>query len=307
MKIIFVLFCFILLLVGFTRGQVVNKEKNTDLSTASRTRLLLNLSYLNQQVKPLDSAAVKVYLKIEIANFIWKRKIGEGQEFAENLAEEAIRELQTSKAQIPSLYLNSFQTDIISSLKINSPDFFQKISKKYDLEGNNYAQSYNLVSKHGNSGISKAIEQVKKSLSSQDTSSNPVAVVFIIEELLAQNKIAETNSILEFILTSVEKSAESSYELFLYLNKKYVSQTTPVELQKKFLKFIIAAGQSALQKPTLNTLDSEKRQNIYQILSYNLSKIQTILPSEFPQALAITNSLRKNMTNAFKGGNKQAH
>ncbi len=307
MKIIFALFCFILLLVDFTRGQVVNKEKNTDLSTASRTRLLLNLSYLNQQVKPLDSATVKVFVKIETANFIWKRKISEEHEFAESLMEEAIKELQTRKAEIPGFYLSSFQTDIISSLKTNSPDFFQKISKKYDLEGDDYAQSYNLVSKQGNSGISKAIEQVKKSLSSQDTSSNPVAVVFIVEELLAQKKIAEANSILEFILASFEKTAESSYELFLYLNNKYTSQTTPADLQKKFLRFIIAAGQSALQKPSLNTLDLKKRQNIYQILDYNLLKIQTILPSEFPQALAVKDSLRKNMTNAFKGGNKQAH
>ena len=300
MKLISALFYFVLLLVNFTNGQVVNKGKDTDLLTVSRARLLLNLSNLNQETKTLDSVAVKIFVKIEIANFIWKRKISEGQDFAESLMEEAIRELQTRKAEIPILYLNAFQTDITSSLKANSPDFFQKISKKYNLEVDGYAQSYDLVSKHGKNGISKAIEQVKKSLSSLDTSSNPVGVVFIIEELLAQNKITEANSILESILTSVEKSATNSYELFLYLNERYVSQTTPIDLQKRFLKFAIAAGQSALQKPSVNSLDSEKRQNIYQILKYNILKIQTILPSEFPQALAITDSLRKSLTNAFK-------
>lgn len=301
MKIILVSFSLALLFVGFSNAQVVEKEKDEDLSIAARTRLLINLSYLNQQVKTLDSATIKVFLRIETADFIWKRRISEEREFAESLLEDAIKELQTRKAEIPGFYQISFQTDIISSLKRNSPDFFQKVSKKYGLEENDYAQSYNLISKRGNSGISKAIEQVKKSLSDQDVSSDPpVEVVFMIEELTAQNKIVEANSILEFILTSFEKSAGGSYELFLYLNKKYTSPTTSIDLQKRFLRFIIAAGQSTLQKPNLNALDLKKRQNIYQILDYNLLKIQTILPSDFPQALAVKDILQKSMTDAFK-------
>lgn len=299
MKIVFTLLC-ILLFVSFASGQNSNKEEEINLITASHMQVLLNFSNLDKKLKNLDSASVKIFLKIEMANFIWKKKIIGGKEFAESFMEEAVQDLQTYKTEIPDFYKNSFQTSIISSLKINSPGLFQKISKKYDLKEDDYIQSYKSISEYGNSGASKAVDEVKKALTNQNNSSDKMALVFIVKELLAGNKITEVNSILELILASERASNTTSYLLLSYLSENYTSQTAPSDLQKRFLKLIIALGQSVLQKSNLDGLDLEKRQNIYEILRNNLLKIEALLPLEFPQALAIVDILRKNMSEAFR-------
>ena len=299
MKIICALF-YLLLSVTFASGQISSKDKEISLITASHTQVLFNLSVHNQELKNLNNVSVKIFLKIEMANFIWRRKIIGGKEIAEDLMEEAIQNLQRYKTEIPEFYKNSFQTNIISSLKINSPAFFQKISKKYNLKEDEYIQGYKSISDYKNSEASKAIDEIKKALTNPNTSSNKLALVFIVKELLANNKTAEANSILELILASEENSDVTSYLLLLYLSETYTSQKTPSDLQKKFLKLVITAGYSILQKSSLDAVDLEKRQNLYQILKNNLPKIELLLPLEFPQILALMGNLRKGLLETFK-------
>lgn len=123
----------------------------------------------------------------------------------------------------------------------------------------------------------------------------------MVKGLLSANKIEEANSVLELILASEEGSKANSCMLLSFLSPDYMSPTTPSGLQKRFLRLCIAAAQTILLRPAgVDPIYAEQGQFINAILKTNLSKIEALLPAEYPQALAMTNSLRKAMPESFK-------
>lgn len=297
MKCLQSLLIFSLLLSSFgVRGQDKSKQKEITPETAAlHAQTLSNLSSLNQQIKTVDSATVRIFLRLKMSDFIWRKKIIGGQNLAESITAEAVEDFQKNKTEIPSLYQNSLQADALALLRVNTPVLYKKVSKEFDLEKGDPLQSYKLASEHSNTGTAKAIDDVKNRLVAGNSPANVTAIIFIVRELLAQNKVAEVNSILESVLTSQEQTDTSPPKLLLFLNENFLAQTTPITLQKRFLTVVIGKGQILLQQFNAGNQSGDDFQTIYMMLRSNLPQVQRLLPSEYASTLALFDALQKKL------------
>jgi hypothetical protein len=289
------IFCLLLSSFG-VRGQDKSKQKVIGPETvALHAQILSNLSSLNQQIKTVDSATVRIFLLLKMSDFIWRKKIIGGQNLAESVTTEAVEDFQKNKTEIPSLYQNSLQADALALLRVNVPVLYKKKSKEFDPENGDPSQSYKLAAEHSNRGTAKAIDDLKNRLVTGNSPANIAAIIFIVRELLGQNKVSEVNSILETVLASQEQTDTSAPELLLFLNENFLAQTTPITLQKRFLSIVIAKGQRLLQQLNAGNERGVDFQTIYIMLRSNLPQVLRLLPSDYPQALVLVDALQKRL------------
>lgn len=295
MKAIQNLLLFALLLTVSVRSQTSGAQEKGISDAFFYAQTLSRLSSLNQQIKTVDSAALRASLRLKISDFIWRNKIVEGQSLAENVIVEALEDFQKNKTEIPAPYQDLFQADALALLRVNAPTLYKKISARGGLEKGNSLQSYKLVTEHGETGAAKAIADVKNRLIAANDPANINAIIFIIQELLTQNRVLEVNSILETVLASQGQAGTFSPQLLLFLNGNFLSQTTPIDLQKRFLTVVIANGQQLLLQLNAGNENRANYQSIYTVLNSNLPQVQKLLPSEYPQVLALVNALQKKL------------
>lgn len=285
---------FLLLSSVAVKGQVKQKEFKPETS-ALHAQALLNFSNLNQQIKSVDNTTVRTFLRLKLSDFIWRKKIIGGQSLAETIVTEALEDFRKNKSEIPDFYQNSFQADAMALLRVYASALYKKISKEFDLEKDNPLHSYKLATGYGDSGIRKAVDDVKKRLIVENDPDSFTSVVFIVFELQKQNKVAEVNSILEAVLASQEQMASSSPKLLLFLNESFHAHTTPLSLQKRFLTVAFAKGQRLLQQLNVGNVSGDDFQVIYMTLRINLPHVQRLLPIDYPQALALVDALQKKL------------
>lgn len=289
-----------LLLLPFT-VKAQNKDGQNEINpvAALHAQTLSRISSLNQQIKTVDNATLRIYLRLKIADFIWRKKVLEGQSSADNIVLEAVEDFQKNKTEIPDFYKNSFEADIQSLLRLYSPAAYKKISQDFGFKKENALSSYGLMDGYDEAGIFKAVEDVKKRLLTND-STNITAITFIIKELSSKNKTAEVNSVLDTIITSHERAIIYNPKLLFFLNQEFTAKTTPINLQKRHLNLTLTNGQRLLQKLNSGVADRGNYQDIYYSLKNNLLEIERLLPSEFPQAIAILNALQEKQSQEKK-------
>ncbi|HEX8567662.1 MAG TPA: hypothetical protein VF648_18635 [Pyrinomonadaceae bacterium] len=293
------LLLFLLLLSGSVNAQRKSVPKNQESGIVLQAQKLARISSLNQQVKTIDSATLRTFLRLKLSDFIWKKKFIDGQSLAENIIQESVEDFQKNITEIPDFYKSSLQADILSILRINSPTLYKKISDNFDSTSNSL-QSYRLAGDYGNSGILNAVEDVKNRLLPSTNPADRTAIIFIVKKLLLQNKVAEVNSILEAIIERQEQSILDDSKLLFFLSRDFIAQTTPISLQKRFLIKALNNGQILLQKLNSGNVDRETHLNVYNTLRNNLQEIEKLLPSEYPRALVIASALQNKSSQSDK-------
>jgi hypothetical protein len=266
--------CLLLCLLALacaSQGAAQRAAENNGGHTFQRTRTLLD--ELPAQIKSMDEPALRVFLRLRLAGFLWSRDFQETSNKASTICLEALADLQAHKTDIPEYDLNWFRKDILSLLEIHSPELAARAIKQYGLEPNGDAQKVEAALSSLDSGgdAKAAVEKVREVLNSGQ---NPNLIMTFFLDRLKQERPSEVPPLLASILTIEEQKPGSiSPQNFIFFLHLYLSKETPPALQERFLKVALKATSGSFAGA-----DQSQLKDAYSLLRAILPAVEKRLP-----------------------------
>jgi hypothetical protein len=261
-----------------------NKVKSNLQETTIKKQIIVD--DLENQVRDISFAAVRVFVRYKLAAWLWKDGKDETGR-ADQLAVKAIDELYEKKTEIPSLYANTLKPDVFALLEVNAKDTAKKLREKYDFSSEDeLVNAQSLLNKKD--GEKLATEKILKSLSNQTELSS--TTTFLIDQLQSR-KSPELLRILTAILNLEEtsKSNLSTDSLFLIVYC-FRDSIVPNDLRLRFFKIVISKARNAVQFPDSNV------QSAYRLLNSVMPDIPANAPNLLTEANALQSVLRARIS-----------
>lgn len=288
MKLFGVLILNLLLAANLAAQDSVRSDLLNENRQNQQRAFTLNL--LKSDVTALEDAPLKCSFRLQIAKFIFEKKVAGYFETANDFIAGCLEDVDKNSNQFSESETAFWRSHLISLLRVNSPAAASKFEEKYlntnqDKNLSNF-QELNL-SKDPTTIVNKLISEIQKGQVSPD-------IIFSVVEVQQKNK-EEFVRLLESLLPFFENTSKiDDFALVLNaLSSYYVSESAPLELRKGFLLFAVRLGQKALLEQA-NSQFAELSRNI---LRLSLPKIEELLPSQYPQALAIFSTLNSKLAN----------
>lgn len=283
----------LLSLVSFSFGQ--KKTFNTDAQQkfAQKQIELLRLKY---QIKDIDMAAVRVFLRYRIAFTLWQKNNSENFE-AKEVAIEAFSDLQENKATIPDLYYRDFNSKILALLESNAPEAVAKLQKKYDLQTNQdeIGVAYSLLGKKDSASL--AFTYFRKSLKTGQEI-NPMTH-FFLSRLQSEKSLMFPVALSEILDIEEKANGNSSAETLVMLVDYFRDSSVSAKLWNRFVATIGRTAQKILMTPEANVRDAYNLVN-----AVILDVEQKSPPAIFAELNAIKSALGARASNAEKEAEK---
>lgn len=260
---------------GVSAGQPAPSPANAQLK---RQRAEAVIASASDKIKSLDEPAVRVFLRLRAARFLWAEKTPEAAKAAESLAAEALTDLQENEAAIPGHYAGLFRRQLLAALQVHAPELAKQFVKKYDLEGaaRGFDTAYELLGSAD--GAAKAVEIMRRNIAG-DTPVADSSLNFFLSRL-DETQPDEVNRLLADLLGAMER-APAGYPanyLFGVANKYLHREATPAELKARFLGQIVRASAN----PT--ALPPGEQTLAYNLLRANMAAVERLLPAQYAQA-----------------------
>lgn len=293
-KSIFLFLQFLLFACSFY-GQSNTKSK-PQAPTPAIPQIIFSLNSLNEDAALMDSAAARIFLRVEMADFLWKQKVTGGDDLAKSFVVKAVEDFQSHKEQIPIFYQKILASKISSTLRHYSPSVLDQVTQKYDFKPNANDSGYKQLDNYGKDDASKVASDVRTKILNNPDSLNDGSITFILYKLYSLNKITEANLLLDAVASAGDKSLSlKTSETFFFLKDSFLRNTTPIETQKKYFNLIFNLNKQylmILQKPSVSNEERSVGKNLYQNLRYILPAVENILPSLHPGYAALANALQ---------------
>lgn len=203
---------------------------------------------LENQAKDIPFAAVRVFLRGKIAEWLWKNGKDETGR-AESLAVKAIDELYEKKSEIPNPYFSSIKSDIFALLETNSKDAAKRLSEKYGFTyADELSNAHSLLDKQG--GEKLVAEKILKSLANESEINWDAALLL---DKLQMRKSPEAARILTAIIALEEsgKSRFSAAALYSIVHN-FRDSSVSSDLQKRFFYVVLNKARDAVNYANSN-------------------------------------------------------
>jgi hypothetical protein len=242
------------------------------------------LSSLRMNIKLIDDAPQRCFLRVQILQFIFEKKISDYHDTANALALECLDETVANKDQFTQILFQTQKNHILSLLQKYSPELAVKAEKKYFAD-----QPDSLIFEDWELDLGgdpdKAADRVISKIAG---GGKPSSIVSLVDKLSAVNKGAKFR-LLSAVLDYYEANIEAVYEEtdLIFLSSHYLDPQTPVGLRKRFHNFALRFGMAALTHPENENLT----RLCVEILKNALPDIRQINPELYPRAFSIFNAL----------------
>lgn len=248
------------------RGNISQQE------IAIKKQIVIN--DLENQIKEMPLAAVRVLARYKIASWLWGAGKDEtGQ--ARQLATKALDELYEKRDEIPSMYFSSLSSGIFALLETNAKESVKKLRATHKLNPEDELNNaYSLLSMKN--GEKVAAGKIQNSLANQ-TELSPMTI-WLMEELRTR-KSSELLGILTEIV-KLEESGRSNFsaETLFFVVDFFRNPQVSNDLRIRFYNIVCYKARAAVQTP-----DSDAK-SIYDLLSAVMPDIAQNAPSLLPQA-----------------------
>lgn len=272
-----------LLLVGSSmcKGQ----DTSGVVESVRQARAADAVNRIAEQIKASDEPALRVFLRLRLAKFLWAEKIDVVSGRAAAVAAEALNDLQANQSEIPGLYISSFRMELLALLQVNAPALAERFVKNYSLDNqsNRLDMAYELLGSQD--GGARAIEIVRRNMRGGQQSLDPRIIFFFSR--LDETQPAEVDKLLADLMLLMERAPGNypfsalSVAARMYLYR----EVTPPELKARFLALLVNGSRNPA------TLSESELIPAYHLLKDNLATIQKLLPFLYPQAGAQLASL----------------
>lgn len=245
-----------------------------------RQRAEALLNNVSSQIKGLDEPALRVFLRLRAAKFLWAEKDAAFSQAAEAMAAEALADIQERGDAIPGLYLKLFRKEVLAALQLHAPALAAQLAERYKLAeaAEGFETAYELLG--SKDGAARAAEMMSRNIRSGAERSDSDLNFFLSR--LDESDAAATNRLLADLLNVAERAPGAYPVPFLFgvANQYLYRGTTPAELKARFMTlFIRASANPAAMSQADQTL-------AYNLLRANLRFVEGALPSLYAQASA---------------------
>lgn len=241
---------------------------------------------LENQVKDIPFAAVRVFVRSKIVAWLWKDGKDETGR-AEQLAVKVVDELYEKKNEIPGIYFSAIKSDIFALLETNSKDTAKRLNEKYSITSEDeLSDAHSLLDKKN--GEKLVAEKILKSLVNPSESGIDVALLL---DKLQTRKSPEAARILAAIL-ALEESGKSNFSAgTLYsIVHNFRDSSVPSDLQKRFFNIVLNKARNAV-----NSADSNV-EAAYNLLRAVASDIKLKAPHLLAEASGLQLALSAKMS-----------
>ena len=279
----------LLILIVFCRvtclGQHADPLTKTAAQEVTIKRQIL-IDDLENQLKDVPLAAVRVFVRARMAAWFWKAGKDETGN-AERLSVKAIDELYEKRSEIPSLYFNVLRTDLFALLELIEKRTAAQLKAKYDSGSEDDLESAfsNLDKKDGER---RAADNVLNSFTNQSDFS-PNATLLI--DQLQSGQSSELTRILSAIiyLEETNRNDFSPEALFLIVDN-FRSSAVTNDLRRRFFRVILNKAGSVGRSP----------ESVFNLLSSVMPDITVNAPNLLPEANALQAALTSRISNATR-------
>ncbi|MEJ7861417.1 MAG: hypothetical protein WKF90_07245 [Pyrinomonadaceae bacterium] len=245
----FKLLVILIMLCGLTCFAQKSDEKAKLAARQIILKKQILVDELNNQAKDVPLAAVRVFARMKLAEWLWRDGKDETGR-AEPIAVKAVEELYEKKNEIPTWFFLS--SDLFGLLELNAKDATKRLRAKYNIEeSEDLRNASSLLNKEGGDKIVGA--KIKRALSSENDLNS---FAYMISEL-RDRKSPEFLSIL-FEIVNLEESGRNSFApgSLSWVVDDYRDATVPNSLQIRFYRIVIGKARSAIQAPDTNGVAS---------------------------------------------------
>ncbi len=220
-------------------GQKLADEPNNVQEITIKKQIVVD--EIENQIKDVPFAAVRVFVRSKIAAWLWKDGKDETGR-AEPIAVKVVDELYEKKNEIPGVYFSTIKSDIFALLETNSKDTAKSLSKKYNLNSEDELNdAHSLLDKKD--GEKLVAEKILKSLVNPSEFNIDVALLL---DKLQTRKSPEVSRILAAIIT-LEESGKSRFstEFLSSIVHNFRDSSVSDNLRVKFFNIVLNKARNA--------------------------------------------------------------
>jgi hypothetical protein len=252
-------------------------ERGTNKNTPSGSSQIdtAQVATLLDEVNAGDEAALRVFLRLKIAAYLWKNPSAKvDPDSLVKATRAALDELTLHGKEIPPLYVDLFRRELTAQLQVHAPasDGLQSQApgskRRSDLE-----VAYSMLGQE--KGIDKAVGIVQQSIAS---GKDPGRLIVPFLHRLEQVSPAKVSPVLETVVAVEEtRPGAISTGMLFTLKHLFIRDKTLPELQRRYLAIVV--GRAGDTEATLASAV-----DLYTILSDVLPVIQAQSPSLYEEA-----------------------
>ncbi len=269
-------------------GQV---DLNNDAKIYENQQRALKLSLLKNEIKGLEDAPMRCFARMQVSRFIFGARINDYFDTAIASALDCLDDIQSNSNQFSGSQASYWKNTMIVLLRQNAPDIGSKAAKKY-LGAEDSSLSY---LQEINSGNNLAV--VTSRISTEIAQGNiPSDIVPIVQKLRQTNAVLSTQ-ILDVLLAYFESNPNIDFAIKLdFLSGYYMDDSIPLEIELRFLRFIVMLAQKQLVKADVTDLYDTS----FSMLRNALPKIKELTPSLYDQAAGVYLAMEGQISSANK-------
>lgn len=194
---------------------------------------------LSDQLKAADEPAFRVFLRLQIAAFLWKSKDRDDAADAETVASEALSDLKEHEGDIPTLYVNLYRRDLLALLEVHAPALAGRLAKKEEPQQGKRNRSidtaYSMLTAGGNAA--QAVESARAIVRSGEETG--VMILFFLHRL-KQERPGDLAPLLADVLAAEGQKPEVVATTNLHqVAGFYIHEDLPEELKVRFLEVAV--------------------------------------------------------------------
>lgn len=250
-----------------------------------------NLNILRPEIKLVEDAPMRCFLRIQIMRFIFVNKISDYNETANSIATECLEDTVNNSNQFSESQSNWIKNDILSLLRKYSPDLAAKAEKKYFTANSSVYDELGLdQGTDPNLFVDKIILKIA-------ANGIPSGTLAIVDKLSKINPNAEFR-LLSAVLSYYESHYKETYSghTFEILSSDYLDGATPIELRKRFHNFTVKLGEAAISDPN----NADLLRVFLYVMVYALPDIKQLSPDLYPKASTLYFSLNSKKSQREK-------
>lgn len=275
-----VILCVVTVLAVF--GQTKSDKKREDFQNQQR---VINLSFYKNNIKSLEDAPMRCFVRRQIVEFVFAKKVTTQYELAEDLAIACLEDYAKNPKQFNAGLRLILPNEMIFLLRNISLETSEKARVKYlfKKDDKNLIEFSEEELKQNPDAL---INKVRAKIQSGNLPSNILTIYFTIQRL----KLETVPLLLDLILKHFERLAiTQDYDpMFYSFSGNFMNKDVPVEIKRRYLQLAVRLAQKGLTQDK----DSELSIKSFQLLSWTLPIMKEITPSIYPQAAAIYATLK---------------
>lgn len=235
------------------------------------------LSPVVKQIGELEDPLLRVFLRHEVANYLWESN--SGTQDAGALTEDALADIETYGESMPAPLVKSYRRSFFTKLHHHSPVLAAKLAARYGSEKatprGELETAYSMLNTQG--GVEPAVEKVRTVVKN---SKDPSHLIVFFLLLLEEKSPERVPLVLSEILAGEEaRPGTLSVKTFFSLKHFYLGKQTTPELQNRYLAALV----SSMRKRT-QWKSTEEMTDAYGLMQGALSVIERQQPLLFNAA-----------------------